>query len=452
MISIHRYLLIYLITALTLGSLMIAVLLYKKSAAEINELYDSNMEQLASALTSQFSRLHFQDLPTTSNGKYALNDAIVEEEEFLVQVWDSKGELVYTSHPLIILPQLFHSGFTTQRYEKEKWRVYSLATGTGVIKISQPQNARRIYIRKLAAKVLMPVLLQIPLISILIWIAVGRSLRHLNQITNAIQIRSASSLEPLDTRGVPKEIRPLIDELNSLLSRLGNAIELQRNFTANAAHELRTPLAALQLQSDILADAKNHQQQKEALATLDKGIRRATSIVAQLLTLARLGPEFAKPFASIELNSSIKPVLEDLLDLAASKSIDLGFESDEPVYINGNLENFQIMVRNLVENAIKYSPNNSKVDISIYQVQEEVVLDVKDEAKVITPGDKQRIFERFYRGVSGNDASGSGLGLAIVRDIVKQHIGRIEVIARSDAPGNKFVIIFPKLNIGNKHV
>lgn len=443
--SIHRQLLVYLIAALCIGTLLIAGLLYNKSAAEINELYDNNMEMLASALTLHYTQFNLSAHPVPEAQQYAAHDEILEEEEFLIQVWSPAGELVYTSHPLIDFPRQASDGFHLTRHQQEKWRVVSHAGDFGVIQVAQPQHARHLYIWQLASGLLLPVLLQIPLIGILIWIAVGRSLRPLNKVSRDIHSRSASSLVPLNAETAPREIQPLISELNHLLDRLGGAIEQQRSFTADAAHELRTPLAALQLQADILARSQSEEERNQALQTLQKGIGRASNLVAQLLTLARLGPEYSKIPSVIELNQLVKLTLEDYFDLAAAKEIDLGFHSQQALFISGNPDNLRIMIGNLIDNAIRYSPEKSLVDILLYKRDATVVFEIQDSAGLISASEKARLCERFYRGSTSHQASGSGLGLAIVSDVVAQHLAHLDIGTKADSSGNTFSVSFPHL-------
>lgn len=456
--SIHRQLLVSLIAALSIGTLLIALLLYKKSATEINELYDNNMQMLASTLTLHGTpfNLAAQPMPKLQkyaahseyarHSEYATHSEILEEEEFLIQVWNPAGEQVYTSHPLIAFPKQSSQGFHITRFQQAKWRVVTQSNEHGVIQISQPQHARHIYIWQLASGLLLPVLLQIPLIGIFIWIAVGRSLRPLNKVSRDIQARSASSLVPLNPETAPREIQPLIGELNHLLGRLGSAIELQRSFTADAAHELRTPLAALQLQADILARSQSEGEREQALQSLQKGIGRASNLVAQLLTLARLGPEYSKPSSVIELQQLVQHTLEDYFDLATAKGIDLGCHSQAALFINGNADNLRIMIGNLIDNAIRYSPEKSLIDILLYKRDDAVVLEIQDSAALIPASEQSRLFERFYRGSASQQVAGSGLGLAIVSDVVAQHLATIEIKARPDNAGNAFIVSFPPLH------
>lgn len=441
--SIHRYLLLSLIAALSIGTLLVALFLYSKSAEEINELYDSNMKELAGVIGTQFNVSKLIASSRNNADSNIHHAAILEEEEFLIQVWSKTGKVLYTTHPLIEFPLQTNRNFFTVNHEHRKWRVFVLESEQGIIQISQPQEARHIYIWSLATGLLLPLLLQIPLIGLLIWIAVGQSLKPLDRISKAIQSRTASSLEHLDLEVTPKEVQPVIKEINSLLTRLENAIALQRNFTSNAAHELRTPLAALQLQIDVLARCKTEQERVEAISTLQKGIGRASTLVAQLLTLARLGAEQSKNETVIELNEILKPILEEHLDQAAIKNIDIGFYETQPLYMRGNAEAIGIVVRNLIDNAIRYSVEGSKIDVMTYSIDASIVLEVQDSAQRIPESEKQKIFERFYRGSSSNGNTGSGLGLAIVKDVVEQHHGSIKVSSRPDFPGNVFAIYFP---------
>ncbi|PPC95964.1 MAG: hypothetical protein CTY35_08955 [Methylotenera sp.] len=441
--SIHRYLLLTLIGSLALGTLLVALFLYSKSAAEINELYDSNMKELAGVIGTQFNVSKLSDLSKDDVDSNVHHEKILEEEEFLIQVWDKTGQVVYTTHPLIKFPLQQKRNFFTVNYQHKKWRVFSIEGEQGLIQISQPQEARHIYIWSLATGLLLPLLLQIPLIGLLIWIAVGRSLKPLDRISKAIQSRSVSSLEHLYLDVTPKEIQPVINELNSLLTRLENSIALQRNFTSNAAHELRTPLAALQLQIDVLERCKTEQERVDAISTLQKGINRASTLVAQLLTLARLGSEQSKQHTLLELNQIVKSIVEDYLDQAAAKNIDMGLYETGPLYIKGNAEAIGIVMRNLIDNAIRYSADGSKVDVMTYSTDTTVVFEIQDGAERISETEKQCIFDRFYRGSSSHGVTGSGLGLAIVKDVIEQHQGHIKVRTSSDFSGNTFEVSFP---------
>ncbi|SNR93699.1 two-component system, OmpR family, sensor kinase [Methylobacillus rhizosphaerae] len=445
--SIHRYLLFSLIAALLFGTLLISLFLYKKSKHEINELYDSNMQALASVINAQYLSFNAIHQPISGVGKHSQRKEIHREEEFLVQIWKLSGEYVYASHPLIDFPRQAQSGFFTTRHKQKKWRVYTLETDQGFIQISQPQTARNLYIGELAAGLIFPLLLQIPLIGAFIWIAVGKSLRPLQRVSTAIQSRSAVSLDHLPTESLPIEICPVIDELNHLLTRLGKALAMQQSFTADAAHELRTPLAALQLQVDTLARSQDDVERHTAVTALQRGIMRAGSLVNQLLTLARLGPEFSRQSDIVELNQIVRAEIEQHLDQAVARHIDLGFSAAEPIFLEAHAASLHIMLSNLIDNAIRYSPENGKVDIRTYYTDAEVVLEVQDNASPIGSQDRERIFERFYRGSSSNGVSGSGLGLAIVADIVQQHHACITVKTRCDVLGNTFIVSFPKLSL-----
>lgn len=447
--SIRRYLLGSLLAALALGTLVIAVFLYIESAEEINELYDSNMRELATVIGAQHGVFHLPDHPIPNTGDNALHDEIREEEEFLIQIWNSVGDAVYTSHPLIAFPRQGENGFFTTRYQQEEWRVYSLQTGAGLVQVSQPQAARHIYIRELASNLLYALMLQIPVIGGLIWFAVGKSLQPLDKVSHAIQMRSAASLEHLDTQSLPIEIRPAIEELNHLLTRLGDAITSQQHFTADAAHELRTPLTALQLQLDILARSQSDQEREQALGGLQSGITRASKLVVQLLTLTRLGFEPNRQYRVIDLERVIRLTIEDHIGQAAAKKIDIGFSASQPLLVNGDEENLRIMTGNLLDNAIRYSPPHGRVDVLAWLDSLFVVLEVRDSASLIGGVERERVFERFYRGSTSRNTAGNGLGLAIVSDIVQQHHGQVGLRTRSDGAGNSFIVYLPRPSLDN---
>ena len=286
-------------------------------------------------------------------------------------------------------------------------------------------------------------LAQIPLIGLLIWLAVGRSLAPLSSISRAIQQRSAASLQPLPMDGIPQEVHRMVHELNALLQRLRSALDSQKQFTMDAAHELRTPLAALKLQLGNLERAKDAVEQKESLFKLHSGIDRASHVVQQLLTLARLEPESARRVSTpVDMARIVRHAIEDHAELAFAKTIDLGHPRSENVFAMGDADSFRIVIDNLIDIAIRYTPKNGKVDVSVYVDGSEAVIEVRDNGLGIPQEERERIFERFYR-IIGTQTNGTGLGLAIVKHIVEDHGGHVHVADGIDGKGISFALRFP---------
>lgn len=441
MISIRRYLLKYLISALTLGSLVIAYFIFFHARDEINELYDNNMVDIASTIKSQITTMPFASKGLLGpSQRHKLN----REEEFLVEVWSKEGESIYRSHEFIHFPlQPQRGGFITQ-YEGKDWRVYSIEVQQGIIQVSQPQHARDIFTRQMALQLLIPMIAQIPLIGLFIWLAVGRSLTPLSQISRAIHARSASSMAPIENTDIPIEVSPMVQSLNALLERLESALQAQQRFTADAAHELRTPLTALQLQLNLLSRSKNAQSREKAIDKLQSGIDRATHLVQQLLTLARIEPEaITRTHTFVSLEEIARTVVEQQAQQAIMKGIDLGLSVQPHAQLIGDAESLRILIGNLVDNAIRYTPEDGKVDVDILSVDGRTVIEVRDTGVGIPEAERERIFERFYR-VNVQQGDGTGLGLSIVSHIAKQHGAKVDV-TESSREGTTFKVTFPQI-------
>lgn len=440
MISIRRYQLNYLILALVLGSLLIAGFIFFRARDEINELYDNNMVDIAATLESQMSSMPFRERGLFGpSQRRRLN----REEEFLVEVWDTEGRSVYRSHEFIHFPLQRQRGMFVTPHEGKDWRVYALEVPQGVIQVSQPQHARDIFTRQMALPLLLPMIAQIPLIGLFIWLAVGRSLAPLSDISRAIHTRSAASLEPIDSTHIPVEVLPMVQSLNELLKRLKAALQAQQRFTADAAHELRTPLTALQLQLNLLARSRNEESRETAMGKLQSGIDRATHLVRQLLLLARLEPEattrLRKPVDMAEIT---RLAIAEHAPQALHKRIDLGLVSADHSLFDGDAESLRVMIGNLLDNAIRYTPEGGRIDVAVETgAGGNLRVTVQDNGMGIPLAHRLRIFERFHR-VNPQQGDGTGLGLAIVKEIVEHHRGTISVSAGEGGSGTCFTVTF----------
>ena len=234
---------------------------------------------------------------------------------------------------------------------------------------------------------------------------------------------------------LPVEITPLVRALNGLLTRLDSALGTQQTFIADAAHELRTPLTAVQLQIQLAERAHEEGERAAAFAQLKKGLKRITHLLEQLLTLARHDPSAVeRPFAAVDLSKLAKQVIAERAPLAQQKNLDLGMQHDEPVMVQGDREGLQILLGNLVDNAIHYTPAENRIDVSVMMENACPLLLVADSGPGISIEDRERVFDRFYRG-SGTGVPGSGLGLAIVKNIAERHHAQIGIDAAKEGPG-----------------
>jgi two-component system OmpR family sensor kinase len=320
----------------------------------------------------------------------------------------------------VVLPKS-RAGYETVTVDRQDWRIFTLADTGRTIQVAAPITLRSGRATAMALRILVPVLATIPLYGLLIWFIVGEGMRPLVQIAGAIRRRAPSSLEPLPEAGLPEEVAPMVSELNALLGRLREAIDKQKRFTADAAHELRSPLTALQVQLDMLARARSPEESRDALESLRAGMKRAARLIEQMLTIARLDPEAAgETFTEVDLASLAAGVAAELEPLAEAKKIELRLERMDAARTRGQAQALYTLVRNLVDNAIRYTPPAGRVSLQTRIENGQAIVQVDDTGPGIAPEERGRVFDRFYR-LPGSDAEGSGLGLAIVREIARVH-------------------------------
>lgn len=311
--------------------------------------------------------------------------------------------------------------------------------------LAERNNARNKLGRRITLDDLYIMLMVFPLSGILIWIIIGRGLKSLDKVAQEVANRAPSHLEPVNLTEVPEEIKPLLDELNHLFFRLKEGFEREKRFTADAAHELRTPLAAIKTQAQVALNSNHMDEKNIALQKLLASVNRSTHIIQQLLTMSKLVPEAASihDLDKVNLNKITREILAMLAPAAVEKQIELEFESCECVSeFTGNSTAIGILIRNLVDNAIRYCHPQGRVVVRVVQNSQEVGLEVCDNGPGIPPELQARVFERFFR-VIGNKSPGSGLGLAIVQQICALHHGRVVLQSRSEQTGLIVKAYFP---------
>jgi len=429
--SIRKKLLVALLSALVLISLASSGATWLAVRKEAEELFDYQLHQMALTLRDQVPQVEIPLL-----GGF--------DHDFIVQVWSPEGALVYLSNRGIVLPQS-GTGFQTVSVQGEAWRVFTLEQDDRSIQVAAPQSLRRDRASAMALRILVPLAASFPLFAILIWLLLSRELRPLEHLAGAIRRRRPDSLEPLAAGDLPEEVVPLVSELNSLLVRLGGAIETQRRFTEDAAHELRSPLTALQLQIQLVERARSPEELREALDALRSGAKRASHLVEQLLTMARLEPEAARAAPSeVALEEVAASVLEDLEPLAEAKGVELRPRRIETARVAGQPDALRTLARNLVDNAIRYTPQGGRIEVSVFVDGDRPALEVTDSGPGIPPEERERVFDRFYR-LPGAGAQGSGLGLAIVRQIADAHRAEVSLGEAGHGKGLRATVRFPAI-------
>lgn len=414
-----------------------AIIAYRTALAEADVLFDYQMQQMATSLR-----------PGIPVGTEIVQHIPVDDEEnfdFVIQVWTADGLRVFQSAARAELPQRAVLGFSTVQARGTTYRIFSLESGTQVIQVAQDTAARREMAGNLALRTVSPMVVMVPLLMLVVWWVVSASLAPVSRVRQQVASRQADDLSELNERNLPDEILPLVHELNLLFQRLSQAFDAQKNFVADAAHELRSPLAALKLQVHGLRRAADDATREIAINRLNAGIDRATRLVEQLLVLARQQANSAvgaKP-VSIDLTALARLALADAAGPAALREIDLGLAQTDQCVVTGHEEALRILLRNLLDNAIKYTPVGGTVNLAIRNDEGKTLLTVEDSGPGIAPEDRQRVLDRFYR-VAGTEGGGSGLGLAIVKTIADLHNATLTIDGSESLGGLRATVIFKK--------
>jgi two-component system OmpR family sensor kinase len=436
--SLRARLLVWLLGGVLLVGAAGGWFVYRNALAEADAFFDYQLRQTALLLSDQ---------PV----EYLLNPVIPQtspDYDFVVQVWTLDGVRVYLSRPHAVLPAITRLGFSTVVTSEGRWRVFGVQAPTKVIQVAQPMRVRERQAVDLALRTLTPFVLLMPMLVIFIWFAVGHVLEPLKRLTLLVKARKVTALDALPDENLPGEVQPLVGALNDLLGRLGAALERERGFMADAAHELRTPLTALHLQMGALARATNEAERADAMEKLSAGVQRAIRLVEQLLSLARQEPRADVIRKRLRLDDLAREVVAEMVPLADARKIDLGISASQPAYVLGDPDALRTLVRNLVDNAVRYTPVGGTVDLSVQESADPgssksgAVLRLVDTGLGIAPEERQRVFDRFYR-PPGTSPPGSGLGMAIVKAIADAHGASITLDAGPGGQGLAVTVSFP---------
>lgn len=441
MISIRRKLLMYLFGGMISATLLAGFATYVQVRHEMNEMFDYQLQQIATAFPTELSVGHTLQVGDDS------------EDEVMLQIWDKDNQLLFTSAPTINLPRVSTTGFSKTTLNQQNWRVYSELDQGRFIQVSQPTAIRNRMAASMALRSLIPFVVLIPLLGLLIWIVVGRALQPIGRLAASINQRTPEALEGISDGPYPPELQPMLLALNGLLSRLEKARTTQRDFVSDAAHELRTPLAALKLQLQLVERENENPRLQAGLDKLHERLNRATHLVQQLLTLARHEGRLPdRRYRKVDLQRLVASVVSELAPQAEHKGVDLGViapanGSDSHIYAYGDEENLRILLGNLVDNAVRYTPAHGRVDVSISSVDGYALLQVADNGPGIPVADRERVFDRFYRR-EGSGVSGSGLGLFIAKTIAAQHDATIALGTPDDGQGLLATIRIKQITAG----
>lgn len=434
--SLRARLLVFLLVAIALSALLQGWVAYRGARAEADEIFDYHMQQMALSLRG------------APHGPYAPPGPppdleLAGNDDFIVQVWTANGLRVFRSPSGIVLPPRAVLGFSNLTLRGATYRVYSLQTPFHVIQVAQDMALRQRMAGTLALRTIAPVALLAPLLMLVVWWVVRSSLAPVARVRRQLATREAADLREVDATALPEEIRPLVQEFNLLLARVRQAFEAQQHFVADAAHELRSPLAALKLQLELVQRADQAPARTAAIERLHAGIDRATRMIEQLLILARQeAPTGSESDETLVLATLVRQIVGEQAGHAQECGIDLGLDAADESTIQGQAEALRILLRNLIDNAIKYTPAGGRIDLGLQRVGDRLSLRVEDSGPGIPTDERSRVLDRFYR-VAGSAATGSGLGLAIVKAIAERHGATLHLESSSRLGGLCVQIDFP---------
>jgi len=437
--SLRKRLLWFVLLAILLAAVLQAATAYRGALRQADAMFDDHLQQMARSLRGGMP-LGTPLLPEGSEPGFDL----------YIQIWGPDGTQLFRSTPST-LPQRAVLGFSDVEADGNRYRVYTLQTALQTVQIAQDLGARTARARALALRAIWPFGLLTPLLMLVVWWVITQSLAPVERARREVAGRAADDFSPLSQAGLPDEVRPLVDELNLLFARVRQAFTAQKNFVADAAHELRSPLTALKLQAQALrrsdADPAAHET---GVARLNQGIDRAIHLVEQLLLLAREeagGTQAGVSNESIDLHEVVALAVADVLPQAAQREIDLGLTEpatqQQALDIQGQREALCILLRNLLDNAVKYTPAGGRVDVSLHLQEGSTVLVVEDSGPGIAPDDLPRVFDRFFRAGNATAETGSGLGLAIVKVIADRHGAALALERSARLGGLRVAVLFP---------
>lgn len=454
--SIKRFLLIHLLILMTIASSISMVGNYVLENRDIQKHLSVRLQQIAQFVSKTLDgKMDWRSILNTQNKISKMSQSVVEKNEvndFMLQAWDKNNILILHSPGAPTIPLINKDNQLMKiNLNGDLWQAYSIYNSNSKIRVivAEPDIFQKTLEAHIIGDNFFVLLLVYPILGLLIWFVVNRSSRHLDLLSKNLSDRETTDFTHIRLQKIPSELQSLVVELNKLFDRLKEAFERNKNFSSDAAHELRTPLAALKTQAQVALLANNDEERKKASQKLVYGVNRCTHIIQQLLTLSRLGhSEQLKDMRLLDLSSVASEIIAQLVPGAIKKNIEIELDSPEKKsIIFGNEISIGILVQNLIDNAIRYTPENGRVIAKIIDdsVNKKIIFRVTDTGKGIPEELYGRVFERFYR-VLGSSASGSGLGLSIVKKISELHGAEIKLRKPDTHHGLQIDIIFPAKN------
>jgi two-component system, OmpR family, sensor histidine kinase QseC len=443
--SLRRRLTLLLLTSLVLVWGGMLVVSYREAQEEVDELFDARLEEGARALMLvDLKRLReLSDVEGLSAIVEDDDDDDDRDKQIIFQVWDADGSLVLRTHDAPEVAFDEQNGFDTTRAQGQLWRTFATWNERHgfQVRVFERLTAREDLVGDVAGRMMTPLLFAVPLLALIIWFSIERGLNPLRTLSSAIGARDAANLDPVRLDRVPKEVEPLVDSLNDLLQRVSRSIENERRFTADAAHELRTPLAAIKVQAEVALGAEEPAKHRGALLQIIEGVNRTTHLVQQLLTLARLDHPEATALQPVDLGDLAAQCAARYAESALQKALELSVSAEPDCVVGGDSTTLEVMIGNLIDNAIRYTQEQGRVEIAVKKNSETILLSVKDNGPGVPDADRRRVLDRFYR-AEGNRGPGSGLGLSIVERITSAHHAGISIGKGLEGKGFGVSVLF----------
>jgi two-component system sensor histidine kinase QseC len=441
--SLRRRLLGLLLGGVTAAWMVTMLLSYADAHHEVDELFDAQLAQVAQsllALASHDPGDAIDDLGDVAH-KY--------QRSMRFQIWRSDGKLVMRSKNAPESPLTAATGFSEASDDTGHWRHFSQwnSERSLQVQVSEDHHIRDELIEHIAWRLLLPALFGLPLIGFWVWLATRQALSSLDGIARQIARRAPQQLQPLTPAAAPEEIRTMIEALNGLFQRVDAALESERQFTADAAHELRTPLAALQAQLQVARRARDDGERDHSLSQMQNGLKRAAHLVDQMLQLARLDPESGLPDREIiDLGQLAEAVCAELGAAILERRLEFELDAAPGCRIAGHSEWLRVLVRNLLDNAIRYTPAGGCVRVVVSGREGAITLAVSDDGPGIGAAERLAVMRRFHR-IGNSGVPGSGLGLSIVARIAELHGAAIELTDGIGRPGLSVRVSWPPTTI-----
>jgi two-component system, OmpR family, sensor kinase len=432
--SLRKQLLVWLVPVFLAAAVIASVWTYYMFGSMVSWFMDSQMQVLADS--------HAQETigPPTLR---PLTEHYVEKGATIVQIWDGQGSLLTSSYPALAMPLLKAGGFEDVKLGSQSWRVYSVHEPGRTVQSVQNLEFRAHVINKQALQAGLPIALLIPISAWLLWAAACRAMGKLEKVARAAAAQDENTIGELPTEDVPSEIGPLVLAVNRLLTRLRDAFASQRRFVQDAAHELRTPITAMTLQLENLKSCPMDAETSAQVSQLDAGLKRTKRLVEQLLRLARQeSPQKADAAPEIDLTQFLRELISDLMPCADHRDIDLGLSFEIDATVRANPQELRSLLHNLLENALRYTPDHGIVDVRLRADGGKVVVEVVDSGPGIPPDLLPRVFDRFFR-IEGSDTEGSGLGLAIAKHAAERNHINLRLDNRIERSGIVARVTFP---------